>query len=124
LWPGLVLCPNERQGLWLPKVDLQDSPSWSSSPLLLLRDIHSKLIAQLNCKEGCTSSQTQVNVGASDRLNSQDGVSQQETVTLSIPQLNRLVEASIVRDKNSASNAAVTTIPSQHRITLQILSHW
>ena len=34
----------ERQGLWLPKDDLQDPSSWSSSPLLLLRDIHSKLL--------------------------------------------------------------------------------
>jgi hypothetical protein len=28
-----------------------------------------------------------------------------------------------VRDESSASNAAVPTIPSQHRITLQMLSH-
>ncbi len=39
----------ERQGLWLPKDDLQDSSSWSSSPLLLLHDIHSKLLADYNC---------------------------------------------------------------------------
>jgi hypothetical protein len=101
LWPGLVLCPNERQGLWLPKVDLQDSPSWSSSPLLLLRDIHSKLLSDYRCKEGCAPSQSQVNVGASGGLSSQDGVSQQqEADPLSIPQLNR------------------------HRVTQQILSHW
>jgi hypothetical protein len=29
-----------------------------------------------------------------------------------------------VRDESSASNAAGTVIPSQHRVTLQILSHW
>ncbi len=34
----------ERQGLWLPKDDLRDSSSWSSPPLLLLRDIHYKLL--------------------------------------------------------------------------------
>ena len=37
--------PQERQNLWLPKDDLQDSASWSSPPLVLLRDIHSHLIA-------------------------------------------------------------------------------
>ncbi len=29
-----------------------------------------------------------------------------------------------MRDESSASNAAVTAIPSQHRVTQQILSHW
>ncbi len=29
-----------------------------------------------------------------------------------------------MRDESSASNAAVTTVPSQQRITQQILSHW
>jgi hypothetical protein len=29
-----------------------------------------------------------------------------------------------VRDESSASNAAVTAIPSQHRVIQQILSHW
>ena len=38
--------PQERQELWLPKHDLRDSSSWSSPPLMLLRDIHSKLIDQ------------------------------------------------------------------------------
>jgi hypothetical protein len=44
--------------------------------------------------------------------------------SLSIPQLNCLYETSFVRDETSASNAAVTAIPSQHRVSLQILSHW
>jgi hypothetical protein len=48
VWLGAF--SQERQGLWLPKDDLQDSFSWSSSPLLLLRDIHSKLLTQYNCK--------------------------------------------------------------------------
>ncbi len=71
------------------------------------------------------SSSSQVNTGAITRLNSQDGVSQQqETVSLSLPQLNRLIEASFVRDEISVSNADVTVIPSQYRVTQQILSHW
>jgi hypothetical protein len=37
---------------------------------------------------------------------------QQETTSLSLPQLNRLIEASFVRDESSASNADVTVIPS------------
>jgi hypothetical protein len=46
----------ERQELWLPKDDLRDSSSWSSPPLVLLRDIHANLIAQYDCKEVCTVS--------------------------------------------------------------------
>jgi hypothetical protein len=111
--------------LWLPKDDLQDSSSWSSPPLLLLRDIHSKLLTQYDCKEVCVPSQSQVNVGSSARLSSQDGVSQQqETAPLSLPQLNRLFEVSFVRDESSVSNDDVAVIPSQHRVTQQILSHW
>ena len=41
-WIGAF--PQERQELWLPKDDLRDSSSWSSSPLVLLRDLHTKLI--------------------------------------------------------------------------------
>jgi hypothetical protein len=52
----------ERQKLWLSKDDLQDSSSWSSPPLLLLRDIHSTLISQHNYKEVCVPSQSQGNV--------------------------------------------------------------
>ncbi len=70
-------------------------------------------------------SPSQVNTGAGARLNSQDGVSQQqETASLSLPQLNRLIEVSFVRDESSVSNADATVIPSQHRVTQQILSHW
>jgi len=42
VWLGAF--SQERQVLWLPKDDLRDSSSWSSPPLKLLRDIHSKLI--------------------------------------------------------------------------------
>jgi hypothetical protein len=71
------------------------------------------------------SSPSQVNGGDGARPSSQDGVSQQqETDSLSTPQLNRLVESSFVRDESSASNADVTVIPAQSRVTQQILSHW
>jgi hypothetical protein len=62
----------ERQDLWLPKDDLKDPSSWSSSPILL-RDIHSKLLSDYNWKE--ESSQSLVNVGTSGGLRSQNGVS-------------------------------------------------
>ena len=62
---------------------------------------------------------------AGPRPSSQHGVSQlQDPVPLSLPQLNRLFEASFVRDESSASNADATAIPSQHRVTQQKLSHW
>ena len=106
-WLGAF--PQERQKLWLPKDDLRDSSSWASPPLVLLRDIHSKLLTQYNCKEVCAqsqsqdnvgsgagpTSQSQVHIGVGPRPSSQDGVSQlQEPAPLSLPQLNRLVEAS------------------------------
>ncbi len=58
-------------------------------------------------------------------LSSQDGVPQkQEAVPLCIPHLNRLIEVSFVWDEISVSNADVTVIPSQHRVTQQIFIHW
>ena len=58
------------------------------------------------------------------RLNSQDGVSQQEeTAPLSPPDLDLLCETSFVRDESSDSNVDVDVIPSQCRVTQQILSH-
>jgi hypothetical protein len=68
-WLGVF--SHERQGLWLPKDDLQDSSSWSSSPLLILRDIHSKLLSDYNCKEVCVSPQSKAHIRASDTLSSQ-----------------------------------------------------
>jgi hypothetical protein len=92
---------------------------------MLLRDIHSKLITQYDCKEVCPPSQSQVHTGTGVRLSSQDGVSQQEeTPPLIIPQFNRLFEDSFVGDGNSVSSADVTVIPSHHRVTQQVLSHW
>jgi len=141
VWLGVF--SQERQKLWLPKDDLRDSSSWTSPPLVLLRDIHSKLLTQYDFKEVCAPSQSQVDVGAGarpsspsqvnmgavPRPSSQDGVSQlQEPVPLSLPQLNRLVEASVVRDESSDSNADVPVIPTQLKVTHQILSlgtfHW
>jgi hypothetical protein len=66
----------KRQDLWWSKDDLWDSSSWSSSPLVFLRDIHSDLLTQYDCKEVCAPSQSQVHVGTSVRLSSQDGISQ------------------------------------------------
>jgi hypothetical protein len=97
-----------RQELWLPKDDLRDSSSWSSSPLVLLRDIHATLISQYDCKEVCAPSQSQGNVGASARPSSQDGVpQQQEAAPLSLPRIDRLFEASFAQDENSVSNAGL-----------------
>ncbi len=113
-----------RQELWLPKDDLRDSSSWSSSPLMILRDIHSKLIDQYDCKEVCAPSPSQVNSGAHARPSSQDGVpQQQEDTPLSLPQINRLFEASFVWDESSASTGGVADIPSQFQVTQQILIH-
>ncbi len=71
------------------------------------------------------SSQSQVNVGTSVRLCSQDDVSRyQGVVPLSLPQINRPFESSFVGDENSVSNTDVTVIPSHHKVTQQILSHW
>jgi hypothetical protein len=58
--------------------------------------MHSKLLAEYNCKEGCAPSQAQAHVGSNDGLSSQDGASQQQQdATFIVPQLNRLHEACI-----------------------------
>jgi hypothetical protein len=49
---------------------------------------------------------------------------QQEAAPLSLPQLNRLFEASFARDESSASTAGVAAIPSQFKVTQEILLHW
>jgi hypothetical protein len=57
-------------------------------------------------------------------LSSQDGVpQQQETAPLSLPHLDRLFEASSARDESSDSNVGVAVIPSQFKVTQQILLH-
>ena len=54
-WMGVF--SQEREKLWFPKDDLWDSSSWSSPPLVILRDIHSKLFTQYDCKEVCAPSE-------------------------------------------------------------------
>ncbi len=123
--PWMGAFSQARQKLWWPKDDLRDSSSWSSPPLMLVRDSHSKVIDQYDCKEICAPSPSQVNAGARARLSSQDGVpQQQEAAPLSLPQLNRLFEASFTRDESSASTAGVAAIPSQFKVTQQNLLHW
>ncbi len=64
------------------------------------------------------SSPSQVNTGAGARLSSQDGVSQQqETTSLSLPQINRLIEASFVQLKNKVD--LVLAKAAALRITLK-----
>ncbi len=71
------------------------------------------------------SPKSQVNVGTSARLYSQDDVSQKlGTSPLSLPHLNLLFETFFVRDENSVSIADVVVIPSHHKVTQQILNHW
>ncbi len=66
------------------------------------------------------------NVGVSARPSSQDGVpQQQEAAPLFLPQLNLLYEVSFARDENSPSgDTGVAAIPSQFKITQQILKNW
>ena len=108
----------DRQGLWLPKDDLKDSSSWSSTPSVLLRDIHNDLLTNYDYKDSApppTQSGPRVRPGH----NSENGVSQQEEVTpLFIPQLNRLHESYIVRGEDT-SNVSVAVIPVQKTRTHQ-----
>ena len=93
--------------------------------IVLLRDIHANLLTNYECKEVCAPSQSQGNVGVRARPSSQDGVpQQQEAAPLVLPQLNRLYEASFARDESSPSNAGVAAIPSQFKVTQQILKNW
>jgi hypothetical protein len=70
------LFSQERQDLCLPNDDRQDAPSWSSSPFVLLRDIHINLLTRYDCKKGFPPFQSQDRVGARGGRSSQDGVSQ------------------------------------------------
>jgi hypothetical protein len=91
---------------------------------MILLDIHSKILNLFDCKEGCVSFPSQVNTGATGGLSPKDGAPQQEDPDpLCFPQINLLIEDPFVRDASSVSNADVTGIPSQHRVTQQILSH-
>ncbi len=116
-----MLSLQQRQKLWLPKDDLQDSAAWSSPPLFLLRDIHRYLLANYDCKDTAPP-QAQSGMGARVGRSQQDGdAQQQEAGTLFLPQLNSLHEAYIVRGEDASNVAA---IPAQNRLTHQILSTW
>ena len=61
----------------------------------------------------------------SARRSSQDGVPQQQEATpLALPKLDRLYEDSFARDESSVSNAGVVVIPSQFKVTQQVLQKW
>jgi hypothetical protein len=109
----------ERQVMWLPKDDHQDSSSLSSPPLVLLRDIHNGLLAKYDSKDSAPPPD-QSGERACPGRNSQDGVSQQEASTLLIPQLKKLPEAFHVRGEDTSN---LPTIPLQKRFTRQILKH-
>jgi hypothetical protein len=104
----------------LPKDDLEDFASWSSTPLVLLRDIHNGLLANYECKDTVPpqpQSDTRARVGRS----SQDGDSQQQEAGPLLPKHTRISEAYHVCGEDDSN---MTTIPSQHRVTMQILEHW
>ncbi len=103
VWLGAF--SKERQGLWLTKDDLKDSSSWSSTPLVLLHDIH-------NDKDlwGCFQGRW-----ISDSQKEEDG-------TLFLPQLNNLVYQTNLWREDTSNDGP--TIPTQHRLTHQILNHW
>ena len=62
-WIGVF--SQDRHVLWLSKDDLQESVSWSSPPLAILRDIHSGLLPNYDCKD---STPPQSQPGGSARL--------------------------------------------------------
>ena len=61
--------------MWLPKDDLKDASSWSSPPLVLLRDIHSDLLVKYGYKDS-VSPPVLPGVRVRPGRVSQDGVSQ------------------------------------------------
>ena len=100
---------------------LRRPTSWSSPPFVILGDIHYGLLANYDCKD---SAPPQSQPDTRDRLgrSSQDRDShQQETGPLFIPHLPRLHESFHVRGEDDSN---MTTIPTQKRLTLQILNHW
>ena len=103
----------ERKSLWLPKDDLKDSSTWSSPPLVLLRDIHDGLLAKYDCKDSVPPP-AQPGARARPAQDGLHGVSQQEAAPLFLPQLNQLHEFSFVWGED-ASNVVV--IPTQDRVT-------
>jgi len=105
----------------LSKDDLKDPSTWSSPPLVLLRDIHDGLLAKYDWKDTAPP-QSQPGSRARVGHSQQDGdAQQQEAGPLLLPQLTRLHEAYHVRGEDASNVAA---IPAQNRLTHQILSMW
>ena len=104
--------------MWFPKDDLQDSASWSSSPLVLLRDIHQTLLSKYDYKDTAPPPPQFVTGTRVGRRQQDYDTQQQEDAPLFLPYLNKLHEASIVWGEDTSN---VTTIPSQNRLTHQIL---
>ncbi len=103
------------------KDDLKDPSTWSSPPLVLLRDIHDGLLSKYGYKD-TTPPQSQPEARARVGHSEQDGDAQQQEVgPLLLPQLTRLHEVYHVWGED-ASNVAV--IPAQHRVTQQICNRW
>ena len=87
---------------------------------MLLRDIHSHLIANCDCKD-TVPPQSQPGERARVGRSQQDGDPEQQEPDPLLPQLTWLHEAYHVRGEG-ASN--MPNIPLQHRVTMQILEHW
>ena len=103
------------------KDDLKDPSTWSSPPLVVLRDIHDGLLAKYDCKN---TPPQQSRSGVRDRVgrSQQDGDAQEhEADPLLLPQLTRLHEVYHSRGEDDSN---VATIPDQNRVTHQILSQW
>jgi hypothetical protein len=100
----------------------EDSDSWSSPPLVLLRDIHHTLLADYVCKDTAPHPVHGWGAGARVGRSQQDGDAQQQApAPLVLPQLNKLHEASFVRGEDASNVAAIS---AQNRLTHQILSMW
>ena len=73
--------------MWLPKDNLKDSSTWSSPPLVLLRDIHDSLLVKYDWKDSVPPP-TQPLTRARPSRDSQDGldgVFQEEAAPLFLP---------------------------------------
>ena len=90
LWLGLVLSPRTARACSCPRMTSRTTASWSSPLLVILRDIHSQLLANYDCKDS-TPPKSQTGARARGDRSSQDGFSQQqEAGPLVIPQRNCL----------------------------------
>jgi hypothetical protein len=118
--PWLGAFPQERQGLWFPKHVLQDSSAWSSPPLVFLRDIHNVLLTKYDFKEDSPPLSlnlvTGLVLGAARKtgIHSSRKPALHRGFTTEAGQLNRLHEDA----------STMPPMPSQHRVTQQIIQHW